>query len=122
MTTRQLWDDFDNSSNQDQAISHLSRFTTTIIIKEKGLLDWTLLHYAAARRGWTRVCQVLVEEYGVDPDCRDNDGRTPLYLACITNHTDTVKLLVGNGYSDLLIVLCIDGRHRHHDHTHIPSS
>ena len=102
MTTGQLWDDFYSSSNQDQAISHLSRFTTTTIKKEKYPFNWTLLHYAA-RRGWTRACQVLVQKYGVDPECRDYFGRTPLYLACFYNHTDTVKLLVSNGYSDPLI-------------------
>ena len=105
MTTRQLWSDFYSSSNQDQAISHLSRFTTTTIKKEKDQYsnsDWTLLHYAA-RKGWTRACRVLVEEYGVDTDCRDNAGWTPLHWACLNNHTDTVKLLVRNGYSDPLI-------------------
>ena len=103
MTTRQLWSDFYSSSNQDQAISHLSRFTTTRIKKEKDpVLDCTLLHLAA-RNGWTRACQVLVQEYGVDTECRDDAGRTPLYYACLHNHTDTVKLLVGNGDSDPLI-------------------
>ena len=104
MTTEQLWDAFYDSSNQDQAISHLSRFTTTRIKKEKDPYDtdWTLLHWAAYR-GWTRACQVLVEEYGVDRECRDYAGRTPLHYACLHNHTDTVKLLVRNGYSDPLI-------------------
>ena len=103
MTTGQLWSAFVNSSNQDQAISHLSRFTTTIIKKEKDQYgNGTLLHWAAAS-GWTRACQVLVQEYGVDTECRDDDGWTPLYLACLYNHTDTVKLLVSNGDSDPLI-------------------
>ena len=103
MTTEQLWSDFYNSSNQDQAISHLSRFTTTRIKKEKSpLYNWTLLH-RADESGWTRACQVLVEEYGVDTECRDDFGWTPLHLACGNNHTDTIKLLVGNGYSDPLI-------------------
>ena len=103
MTTGQLLDAFVNSSNQDQAISHLSRFTTTRIKKEKDPYDnWTLLHWAA-RNGWTRACQVLVQEYGVDPECRSNAGYTPLHWACLYNHTDTVKLLVGNGDSDPLI-------------------
>ena len=103
MTTGQLWSAFAYSSNQDQAISHLSRFTTTTIKKEKDPYDdWTLLHYAA-RNGWTRACQVLVQEYGVDPECRSNAGWTPLHYACLHNHTDTVKLLVSNGDSDPLI-------------------
>ena len=102
MTTGQLWYDFAYSSNQDEAIWHLSRFTTTIIKKEKDSLNWTLLHWAA-RNGWTRACQVLVEEYGVNTECRDNFGCSPLYWACRYNHTDIVKLLVGNGDSDPLI-------------------
>ena len=102
MTTGQLWSDFRNSSNQDQAISHLSRFTTTRIKKEKDSLNCTLLHWAA-RNGWTRACQVLVQEYGVNTECRSNAGYTPLHWACLYNHTDTVKLLVGNGDSDPLI-------------------
>ena len=103
MTTGQLWYDFRNSSNQDQAISHLSRFTTTIIKKGKSpYSDWTLLHCAAIN-GWTRACQVLVEEYELDPECRDDYGWTPLYWACGNNNTDTVILLVGNGFSDPLI-------------------
>ena len=102
MTTEQLWDAFYDSSNQDQAISHLSRYTTSRIKKEKDSWNCTLLHCAAAS-GWTRACQVLVEEYGVDTECRSNAGYTPLHLACLNNHPDTVKLLVRNGYSDPLI-------------------
>ena len=102
MTTEQLWDAFYDSSNQDQAISHLSRFTTTIK-KEKDQYDNGTVLHCAARNDWTRACQVLVEEYELDPECRDVMGWTPLHWACANNNTDTIVLLVGNGYSDPLI-------------------
>ena len=101
MATKELWDALYNSSNQDQAISLLSRFSKTTIREVKGPDNYTLLH-RAADRGWTRACQVLVDNE-VDTDCQNNFGRTPLYYACLYNNTDTVQYLVSNGYSDPLI-------------------
>ena len=53
----------------------------------------TLLHFAADN-DWTDVCQLLVEQYQVDPHCRDIIGWTALHCACIYNHLDVVQYLV----------------------------
>ncbi len=99
---RELKAAFDSCSTQDEAVSLLAQYSSTIVKRTKGSDNYTLLH-GAAERGWTRVCQVLVEEHEVKTECRDTWGRTPLHWACDYNRTDTVQYLVANGYSDPLI-------------------
>ncbi len=54
----------------------------------------TALHCAAIR-GWTDLCRLLVEQYQVDPHCRDNDrGYTALHWAANNGWPDVCRLLV----------------------------
>ena len=102
MSSLQLLSAFWDCTDQDRAVAVLSQYSYTTVQCTKDYYNYTLLHLAA-HSGWTRVCQLLIEQYQIDPDCRDTYGLTPLYCACITNKTDTVKYLVSNGYCDPLI-------------------
>ncbi len=111
MSSKELYDAFLNCSNQDEAVSLLSQYSSTTVKSTIDSSNSTLLH-RAARRSWTRVCQILVEEYQVYPECRTTWGETPLhdacsntplYWACNSNRTDTVEYLVSNCYCDPLI-------------------
>ena len=42
--------------------------------------NFTLLH-CAAYHGWLDVVKQLIIEHQFDPDCKDNDGNTPLSKA-----------------------------------------
>ena len=42
--------------------------------------NFTLLH-CAAYHGWLSVVKELIIEHQFDPDCKDNDGNTPLSKA-----------------------------------------
>ena len=64
--------------------------------------NWTLLHYAA-RLGWTDVCQLLIQQYHIDPHCKNSSfGRTALHEACDYGYTETVKYLVCHAHCDPL--------------------
>ena len=103
MSSEQLWRAFYNCRDQDSVVAVLSQYSyTTVQCTKDSIINLTLLHWAAIK-GWTRVCQLLIEQYQVDPDRRDTNGWTPLHWACVNNETDTVKYLVSNGYSDPLI-------------------
>ena len=52
----------------------------------------TLLHYSC-HHGWLDVTRRLVEQYHCDLESRDNDGNTPLHMAC-EDHVDIVRYLV----------------------------
>uniref|UniRef100_A0A1D1ZFN2 Ankyrin-1 n=1 Tax=Anthurium amnicola TaxID=1678845 RepID=A0A1D1ZFN2_9ARAE len=56
----------------------------------------TALHFAA-REGRTEVCKYLLEELGLDPDVRDEDGETPLIHASRQAHLLTAKFLLEHG-------------------------
>ena len=51
------------------------------------------LHYAAFH-GNLEVVRTLVEEYGCNPQSRDDNSYTPLHYACYGGHKDVVKYLV----------------------------
>ena len=53
---------------------------------------FTLLH-CAAYHGWLDVVQQLVNEHQCDPDCRDNDGNTPLSKAKSSRRQQVVNYL-----------------------------
>ena len=42
--------------------------------------NFTLLH-CAAYHGWLDVVKQLIIDHDFDPDCKDNDGNTPLSKA-----------------------------------------
>ena len=42
--------------------------------------NFTVLH-CAAYHGWLDVVEVLINDHQFDPDCKDDDGNTPLSRA-----------------------------------------
>ena len=61
----------------------------------------TLLHYMAMN-GVTDLLENLVNA-GFDVNERDSDYRTPLHLAVVGNHADTVRVLVEKCKADVHI-------------------
>ena len=63
----------------------------------KNTFGKTVLHVAAAE-GHLKICEVLIEfGCGIKINLQDNEGRTPLHIACIHNQSEIVGLLVRSG-------------------------
>ena len=99
MTAKQLQSAFYSLGGNEKVLSLLPVVSDPAGIRDSN--NWTLLHWAAIR-GWTDVCRLLVEQYQVDPHCRDISGRTALHYASIHNHLDTVQYLVSSVCCDPL--------------------
>ena len=50
----------------------------------------------AASNGWVEEVRVLLSE-GIDKDCVDGDGWTPLHYAAMNSHVDVVQVLIDGG-------------------------
>ncbi|PTB40410.1 hypothetical protein M441DRAFT_101590, partial [Trichoderma asperellum CBS 433.97] len=53
------------------------------------------LHFAICKENFTLVKLLL--EHNADPNCPNEDGETPLYLATIRRNEPIVKLLLKKG-------------------------
>ena len=67
-----------NYGRQNEAVRLLKNFKNPHIVKSKN--NFTILH-CAAYHGWLDVVKDLIIEHHFDPDCKDNDGNTPLSKA-----------------------------------------
>ena len=67
-----------NYGRQNEAVRLLKNFKNPHIVKSKN--NFTILH-CAAYHGWLDVVKDLIIEHQFDPDCKDNDGNTPLSKA-----------------------------------------
>mmetsp|Transcript_8607 Transcript_8607/g.35869 ORF Transcript_8607/g.35869 Transcript_8607/m.35869 type:complete len:472 (+) Transcript_8607:201-1616(+) len=56
--------------------------------------------FDATREGKSSVLQTLIEEYGLDVNQRDEEGRTPLHVAMECGNEGAVKILVSCGADD----------------------
>ena len=92
MTAKQLLSAFIKPGDKEKVLSLLPVVSDPAGIRDSD--NWTLVHHAA-RNGWTDVCRLLVEQYQVDPHCRDSiRGWTALHWAAINGWTDVCRLLV----------------------------
>ena len=91
MTAEQLLSAFDPPGDKEKVLSLLPVVSDPAGIRYS--TNWTLLHFAA-RNGWTDVCRLLVEQYQVDPHCRNSIGWTALHSAASRGWTDVCRLLV----------------------------
>ena len=91
MTAEQLLSAFYSSGGKEKALSLLPVVSDPAGIR--GSYNETLLHCAASN-GWTDVCRLLVEQYQVDPHCRNSGGWTALHNAAYHGWTDVCRLLV----------------------------
>ena len=99
MTAKQLLSAFYSSGGKEKVLSLLPVVSDPAGIRDS--INWTLLHCAAIN-GWTDVCRLLVEQYQVDPHCRNSTGYTALHYASILNYLDVVQYLVSSVCCDPL--------------------
>eukprot|EP01038_Epipyxis_sp_PR26KG_P007568 gene7568-10310_t len=50
--------------------------------------------YNACNEGYTKLAQILLEEYHADPNMKTENNLTPLYNACMTGNLSIVELLL----------------------------
>ena len=92
MTAKQLLSAFSDPADKEKVLSLLPVVSDLAGIRDG--INETLLH-CAALNGWTDVCRLLVEQYQVDPHCRDSmGGWTALHWAARNGWTDVCRLLV----------------------------
>lgn len=65
----------------------------TIDLASRGPFGRTALH-CAAHAGHAVVVSILLADPRCDANLRDDDGRTPLWLACLMNHYDAVSAFI----------------------------
>ncbi len=63
----------------------------------------TLVHWAADRNHLSLARELLARK--ADPNLKNEDGETPLYLACMAEHKDMARLLLEDGANLALIDL-----------------
>lgn len=75
----------------------------------RGIADfgWGLLHIAASQ-GAGDACRRLIQDFGIDKNCIDHSGQTPLAVACSANKLLCVCELLAHGCS----VNIVDGAGR----------
>ena len=100
MTAEELLSAFYPPGDKEKALSLLPVVRDPAGIRDS-VYNQTLL-YSAARNGWTDVCRLLVEQYQVDPHCRDSLEWTALHWASYNDHLDVVQYLVSSVCCDPL--------------------
>ena len=79
-----------NSGRWKEALTLLKQVKDPHSVKDKN--NFTLLH-CAAYHGWLDVVKKLIIEYQFDPDCKDDNGNTPLSKARANGKEDVVEYL-----------------------------
>ena len=66
--------------------------------------DSSCLLHLAARRGWVRVCDILISLNNDLISCKDDNGSTPLHLAVIQHQLKVIRLLVDKFSANILAI------------------
>ena len=67
-----------NYGRRDEALKLLKQIEDPHTVKSND--NFTILH-CAAHWGWLDVVKELINDHQFDPDCKDDDGNTPLSRA-----------------------------------------
>ena len=67
-----------NYGRREEALRLLKHVKDPLTVKSK--TNFTLLH-CAAYHGWLDITKELINDHQFDPDCKDDDGNTPLSKA-----------------------------------------
>ena len=67
-----------NHGRREEALRLLKQIEDPRTVKSKK--NFTLLH-CAAYHGWLDVVKQLINDHEFDPDCKDDDGNTPISKA-----------------------------------------
>ena len=92
--------------DKQEAERLLQRITKPAGIRTKTLLFWqdakqvSLLHLAAARRGWMDIIIDLITKYKCDTNCKDSLGCTPLHYAARKKHLEVVRYFINEQHCD----------------------
>ncbi|KAJ3135055.1 hypothetical protein HK101_004268 [Irineochytrium annulatum] len=90
---------YDAAQNgQTEVVRLVLRRKDAILVRPiPGKLIHSALVIAAAEGGHAGLVDVLIDEFALEVDQRDMEGRTPLQKACLNGHEDLVKHLVERG-------------------------
>ena len=83
-----------NYGRQEEALRLLKQVKNPHVVKSKN--NFTILH-CAAYHGWLDVVKQLINDHEFNPDCKDNDGNTPLSKAkgngkqAVVDYLETVR-------------------------------
>ena len=83
------------SGSKEEALKLLPKLSNpkTVIDSRDDWKGWRLIHHAAYR-GWGGVCKLLVEQYDCEPTAVDDEGRSPLHIACSVGRAKSVEYLI----------------------------
>lgn len=106
--------------NSEEMVELLTQSEYNIIINPRGKSSfgvnecswtnkgWNELHVAAANNRTDEISMLISNKQGGPLDCKDKEGRTPLYLAANQGFEESVKVLVRAGAN--VDARTIDGR------------
>ena len=97
---RRCYDAF-NYGRRDEALRLLKQIEDPHTVKSNN--NFTVLH-CAAYHGWLDVVEVLINDHQFDPDCKDDDGNTPLSRAR-SNGKKICCGLPGNSHRSIFCLL-----------------
>lgn len=80
----------------DQFIRASDPFTREELQQLRDSEGRSLLHHTC-KAGMIRICDLLLNSYGLDVGAMDSEGVTPLCLAAGGNHLEVVRLLASHG-------------------------
>ena len=80
---------------KEEALKLLPKLSNPATVRDTRLLfsGFTLVHHAAGN-GWGDVCKLLMEKYNCEPTAVDDNGMSPLHIACCFGRVELVKYFV----------------------------